>query len=214
MRFDIFAKARTLIAYVTFFCFKLFGKVERIPQKDNITKEEETRRSTVQIVRDEGETKKADEGDPFKRELVLLNTRSPLSLISFERFGCFLQCFTPTDLHNFDGSPVSKTLNSSEFAEVSPVIVYCLLPAREKNSGQERCEVSPRNHSELFNSFARNFSQGQQGITHEALDRILEEINKTIGEFLTAKKVGDSAAEITHRSLPGILGVFCTHINF
>lgn len=71
------------------------------------------------------------------------------------------------------------------------MIVYCLLPAREKNSGRERCEVSPRNHSELFNSFARNFSQGQQGITHEALDRILEEINKTIGVFLTVKKVGD-----------------------
>ena len=71
------------------------------------------------------------------------------------------------------------------------MIVYCLLPAREKNSGQQRCEVSPRNHSELFNSFARNFSQGQQGITHEALDHILEEINKTIGVFLTAKKVGD-----------------------
>ena len=74
--------------------------------------------------------------------------------------------------------------------EVSPSIVYCLLPGREKNSGQQRCD-SPRNHSELFDSFTRNFSHGEYGITHEALDEILKEINKTIGNFLTEKKVGE-----------------------
>ena len=94
-------------------------------------------------------------------------------------------------------------LNSSEFAEVSPVIVYCLLPARELNSGQVRCDVSPRNHSELYLSFARNFSHGKQVITHHALDHIVEGINKTIGHFLTAKKVGDLATQITRRYLPG-----------
>ena len=76
--------------------------------------------------------------------------------------------------------------------EISPSIVFCLLPGREKNSGQERC-YSPRNHSELFDSFTRNFSHGdrEHGITHEALDKILEEVNKTIGNFLTEKKVGE-----------------------
>ena len=100
-----------------------------------------------------------------------------------------LQCFTPTDLLKFDGSPPSKVLNSTEFAEFSPVIVYCLLPAREKDDGQQPCVLHPKNHSELFNSFARNFSHGQQGITEEALEGILEQINQTIGEFLTEKKV-------------------------
>ena len=71
------------------------------------------------------------------------------------------------------------------------MIVYCLLPAPEKNAG--RCEVSPKHHSELFSSFARNFSQhGEEGnITLEALGHILEEVNKTIGQFLTRKKVGE-----------------------
>ena len=73
--------------------------------------------------------------------------------------------------------------------EVSPSIVYCLSPTLEKNSGQQRCD-SPRNHSELFDSFTRKFGHGEQGITQEALDGILEAINKTIGDFLTEKKVG------------------------
>ena len=101
----------------------------------------------------------------------------------------FFQCFSPAELHNISGSSSSKALNSSEFAEISPSIVYCLLPAGEKNSGQQRCD-SPRNHSELFDTFTRNFSHDEHGITHEALDEILEEINKTIGDFLTEKKVG------------------------
>ena len=92
-------------------------------------------------------------------------------------------------MRNISGYSSSKALNSSEFAEISPSIVYCLLPAREKNLDQQRCD-SPRNHSELFDSFRRNFSHGEHGITHEALDEILEEINKTIGDYLTEKKVG------------------------
>ncbi|XP_078381145.1 metal cation symporter ZIP14-like [Oculina patagonica] len=97
------------------------------------------------------------------------------------------KCLTPSELYSFAGSSPSQLLNSTNFAEVSPLIVYCLLPAAEKNPG--RCEVSFKNHSELFNLFARNFSEhGEHGITHEALDHILEEVNKTIGQFLTRKK--------------------------
>lgn len=68
------------------------------------------------------------------------------------------------------------------------MIVYCLLPAPEKNPG--RCSP-PKNHSELYNFFARNVSQhGEHGnITHEALDEILDKINSTIGKHLTKKKV-------------------------
>ena len=90
---------------------------------------------------------------------------------------------------NIFGFSPSKALNSSEFVEVSPSIVYCLLPGREENSGQQRCDF-PRNHSELFDAFTRKFSHGEHGITHEALDGILEDINKTIGNFSTEKKVG------------------------
>ena len=109
-------------------------------------------------------------------------------------FSSFLQCFTPKDLHDFEGSPPSKALNSTDFIESSPVIVFCLLPTLEKNSGQTKCDLYPKNHSELFNVFARNFSDGNESITHEALDHILEEINKTIGDFLTKKKVGELSA--------------------
>ena len=78
---------------------------------------------------------------------------------------------------------------------MSPLIVYCLLPTPEKNPG--RCQVSPKNPSELFQSFARNFSQhGDQGnITHEVLDAILEKVNETfeaLGQDLTRKKVRES----------------------
>ncbi|XP_078381146.1 metal cation symporter ZIP14-like [Oculina patagonica] len=99
----------------------------------------------------------------------------------------YRKCLAPSDLYSFAGSSPSQLLNSTDFAEVSPLIIYCLLPAAEKNAGQ--CEVSFKNHSELFNLFARNFSEhGEQGITHEALDHILEEVNKTIGQFLKGKK--------------------------
>ena len=121
----------------------------------------------------------------------------PFSMSSTTRFfiicihfhALFFQCFSPIELHDIHGSSPSKALNSSEFVEIGPSIVYCLLPGREKNSGQQRCD-SPRNHSELFDSFTRN-SHGERGITHEALDEILAEINKTIGDFLTEKKVGE-----------------------
>ena len=71
------------------------------------------------------------------------------------------------------------------------MILFCLLPAREKNSGNTSCDVYPKNHSELFREFAKNFSEGENNITSEGLDHILEEINKTLGEFLVNKKVGE-----------------------
>ena len=105
-------------------------------------------------------------------------------------FFLLLQCFTPEDLH---GSSPPKALNVTEFQEISPVIIFCLLPALELNSGKTPCVVYPKNHSELFREFARNFSEGkhEHEITTHALDHILEEINKTIGEFLVKKKVGE-----------------------
>ena len=106
-------------------------------------------------------------------------------------FFSLLQCFTPKDLHDFNGSPSSKALNVTEFEEISPVIIFCLLPARERNSGNTPCDVYPKNHSELFSEFVKNFSQGKHEISIEALDRILEAINETIGEFLVKKKVGE-----------------------
>ncbi|KAL9964557.1 hypothetical protein ACROYT_G028213 [Oculina patagonica] len=106
----------------------------------------------------------------------------------------YRKCLAPSDLYSFAGSSPSQLLNSTDFAEVSPLIIYCLLPAAEKNAGQ--CEVSFKNHSELFNLFARNFSEhGEQGITHEALDHILEEVNKTIGQFLKGKKLPNTSTQ-------------------
>ena len=113
-------------------------------------------------------------------------------------FFSLLQCFTPKDLHDFNGSPPSKALNVTEFQEISPVIVFCLLPARERNSGNTPCNVYPKNHSELFSEFARNFSQGKREITREALELILEAINETIGEFLVKEKVTSSITCINH----------------
>ncbi|XP_067022789.1 metal cation symporter ZIP14-like [Acropora muricata] len=100
----------------------------------------------------------------------------------------YRKCFTPKDLHSFDNRSTSKALNVTEFQELSPVILFCLLPARELNSSNTPCNVYPKNHSELFNEFAKNFSQGKHGITIGALDRILEAINQTIGQFLVKKK--------------------------
>ena len=106
-------------------------------------------------------------------------------------FFSFLQCFTPKDLQDFNGSPSSKALNVTEFEEISPVIIFCLLPAREMNSGNTSCDVYPKNPSELFSEFAKNFSRGKHEISIEALDLILEAIKKTIGKFLVKKKVGE-----------------------
>ena len=105
-------------------------------------------------------------------------------------FFSLLQCFTPKVLYSFYGS-TPKALNVTEFQELSPVILFCLLPAREKNSGNTSCDVYPKHHSELFREFAKNFSEGENNITTEGLDHILEEINKTLGEFLVNKKVGE-----------------------
>ena len=121
-----------------------------------------------------------------------LKTRGHLVYYTLSFFS-LLQCFTPTDLHSFDGRSEPKALNVTEFQELSPVILFCLLPAREQNSGYTPCEVYPKNHSELFRDFAKNFSEGknENNITTESLDHILEEINKTLGKFLVKKKVGE-----------------------
>ena len=125
--------------------------------------------------------------------------RNPLEKLFCINFYCtcmltpslLLQCFTPTDLYNFHGSSPSKALNSTEFNKISPLIVYCLLPTPERARVPRHCAV-PKNYSELYNSIARNFSkQGEQSITHKALNEILEEINKTIGEYLHDKKVSN-----------------------
>lgn len=109
--------------------------------------------------------------------------------LSFKLMLSLFQCLTSSELYSFAGSDRSKQLNSTDFVELSPAFVYCLLPAPERNAG--RCTLSPKNHSELFNSFKKNFSQhGEQGITPEALDGILEAINKTIGQYLNKTKVG------------------------
>lgn len=123
------------------------------------------------------------------------------------RFFSLLQCFTPEDLHSFDGS-TPKALNVTEFQELSPVILFCLLPARELNSSNTSCHVNPKNHSELFSEFAEKFSQGKHGITIEALDQILEEINKTIGKFLVEKKVGE--LKFDYKKLGLILKLYFT----
>ncbi|XP_074622315.1 metal cation symporter ZIP14-like isoform X1 [Acropora palmata] len=114
--------------------------------------------------------------------LKLMNCTEPKSTPDYR------QCFTPKDLHDIDGSPPSKALNATEFQEISPVILFCLLPARERNSGNKSCDVYPKNHSELFTEFVKNFNKGRHGINIEALDLILKAINKTIGEFLIKKK--------------------------
>ncbi|XP_022804173.1 zinc transporter ZIP12-like isoform X2 [Stylophora pistillata] len=96
------------------------------------------------------------------------------------------KCLSTSYVFSYAGSSVTQ-LNSSEFVEISPMIVYCLVPAPEKNPG--RCSA-PKNHSELYSLFARNFSHhGDEGnITHETLGEILKEINSTIGKHLTTKK--------------------------
>ncbi|XP_068708230.1 metal cation symporter ZIP14-like [Montipora foliosa] len=96
----------------------------------------------------------------------------------------YRQCFTHNDLHNFDGSSPSKTLNATEFTKICPVILFCLLPALDKNGGGHPCSHA----DDLFNVFVSNYSEGEQGITSEALDNILGEINKSIGLFFTKKK--------------------------
>ena len=81
-----------------------------------------------------------------------------------------------------------SALNDTSFTQVSPAIVYHLLP--EKNAGSfdhDGCTRSlPKN---LFAAFSNNKTE----ITIEVLDEVLENVNKTLGQSLTNKKVGDIA---------------------
>ena len=126
-------------------------------------------------------------------------------------FFSLFQCFTPKVLYSFYGS-TPKALNVTEFQELSPVILFCLLPAREKNSGNTSCDGNPKNHSELFSEFAKKFSQGKHGITIEALDHILKAINKTIGQSLVEKKVGE--LKFDYKKLGLILKLYFTESNY
>ena len=103
----------------------------------------------------------------------------------------FLQCFTTSDLHEFEGSWASRGLNSTEFADISPVIIYCLLPSSQKNPDGEKCNISHKSHEQLFKAFVSNYSESQEGISYKGLETILEQINNTVGQFFTKKKVWD-----------------------
>ena len=111
----------------------------------------------------------------------------PNSVIIF-----FLQCFTTNDLHEFEGSSASRGLNSTEFTDISPVIIYCLLPtSSQKNLVGEPCDISRKSHEQIFEAFVSNFSEGQDGISYKGLEIILKQINNTVGQFFTKKKVWD-----------------------
>ena len=109
---------------------------------------------------------------------------------SFKLTAFFLfQCFTVSDLYRYFKFDTGSVLNETNFKRVSPAIVYHLL-LPEKNPGSSRavCRSStlPEN---LFAAFAANFSGLNAGITLEALDEVLENVNETLGEILTKKKV-------------------------
>lgn len=97
----------------------------------------------------------------------------------------YRKCFTTSDLHEFEGSWASRGLNSTEFADISPVIIYCLLPS---NPGGEQCNISHKSHEQLFKAFVSNYSESQEGISYKGLETILEQINNTVGQFFTKKK--------------------------
>lgn len=100
----------------------------------------------------------------------------------------YRKCFTTDNLHEFEGSSASRGLNATEFTDISPVIIYCLLPSSQMNPGDEQCNISHKSHEQLFREFVSNFSQGQDGISHKGLETILEKINNTVGQFFTKKK--------------------------
>lgn len=110
----------------------------------------------------------------------------PNSVIIF-----FLQCFTTNHLHEFGGSSPSRGLNSTEFTDISPAIVYCLLPSSQMNLSAEPCNISSKSHEQLFKVFVSNSSEGKEGISYKGLENILKQINNTVGQFLTKKKVWD-----------------------
>ena len=98
-----------------------------------------------------------------------------------------LQCFTPADYKNFTGYETSQPLNVTEFQKIAPVLVFYLVP--EKNSGHDSSAVCKPLPEKLFETLVRNYSgHGAKGITEEALDKILEQINATFGKYLHGKK--------------------------
>lgn len=103
-----------------------------------------------------------------------------------------LQCLTADDL----GINVKSVLNETGFAEKAPMIVYSLMP--EKNSGQSNnvCDGIPSFPGKLFETFVQNFTNGEaKGITHHALERILERINVTLSAHLHKRKVSEVSFE-------------------
>lgn len=101
----------------------------------------------------------------------------------------YRKCFTTNDLHEFEGSSASRGLNSTEFTDISPVIIYCLLPtSSQKNLVGEPCDISRKSHEQIFEAFVSNFSKGQEGISYKGLETILKQINHTVGQFFTKKK--------------------------
>ncbi|XP_068711714.1 metal cation symporter ZIP14-like [Montipora foliosa] len=115
---------------------------------------------------------------------TLLNSLHLLNCTESKSSPDYRQCFALNDLHSLDGSSLPKSLNSTEFTKICPVILFCLLPTLKENDGRHRCSHA----DDLFNVFVSNYSEGEQGITSEALDNILGAINKTIGPFFTKKK--------------------------
>lgn len=98
------------------------------------------------------------------------------------------KCFTTNHLHEFGGSSPSRGLNSTEFTDISPAIVYCLLPSSQMNLSGEPCNISSKSQEQLFKVFVSNSSEGKEGISYKGLENILKQINNTVGQFLTKKK--------------------------
>ncbi|XP_074615360.1 metal cation symporter ZIP14-like isoform X2 [Acropora palmata] len=125
-----------------------------------------------------------------EEQQTLFNSLHLLNCTELERRNKpdYRKCFTTSDLHEFEGSWASRGLNSTEFADISPVIIYCLLPSSQKNPGGEQCNISHKSHEQLFKAFVSNYSESQEGISYKGLETILEQINNTVGQFFTKKK--------------------------
>lgn len=125
-----------------------------------------------------------------EEQQTLFNSLHLLNCTELERRNelDYRKCFTTSDLHEFEGSWASRGLNSTEFADISPVIIYCLLPSSQKNPDGEKCNISHKSHEQLFEAFVSNYSESQEGISYKGLETILEQINNTVGQFFTKKK--------------------------
>ncbi|XP_067036778.1 metal cation symporter ZIP14-like [Acropora muricata] len=125
-----------------------------------------------------------------EEQQTLFNSLHLLNCTELERRNelDYRKCFTTSDLHEFEGSWASRGLNSTEFADISPVIIYCLLPSSQKNPDGEKCNISHKSHEQLFKAFVSNYSESQEGISYKGLETILEQINNTVGQFFTKKK--------------------------